>query len=366
MQQIARRIVWLYAAGLLAAAAVALPPPGPGTSYAERIRTLSEPGGAFDTDNLISNEASYLDVLPDLVEGGVTGGAYVGVGPDQNFSYIARIRPAVAYIIDVRRDNLLLHLLFKALFAEAPTRLEYLSLLTGRAPPDPTGARPEAPLDELVERVERAERRTRGDLQRDIEARIRTFGVPLTSRDFETIARFHSAFIGDGFNLRFQSYGRRPRPEYPTLRELLLKTDQKGRQGSYLATEEAYRFVRELQAKDAVIPVVGNVSGPHAMRAIAAALAADDLALSAFYVSNVEDYLFRSSSFGPFVENVDRLPRTSRSVLIRSVFRGGPSLSVVQRVDDLVAGAARGDYPVYRDLIYGDRRWPPGSPALRR
>ena len=55
---------------------------------------------------------------------GVTGGAYIGVGPDQNFSYIARIRPSVAYIIDIRRDNLLLHLLFKALFARAPDRVD--------------------------------------------------------------------------------------------------------------------------------------------------------------------------------------------------------------------------------------------------
>ena len=63
------------------------------------------------------------------------GGAYIGVGPDQNFSYIAHIRPAIAFIVDIRRDNLLLHLLFKALFAEARTRVEYLALLTGRPVP---------------------------------------------------------------------------------------------------------------------------------------------------------------------------------------------------------------------------------------
>ena len=78
-------------------------------------------------------------MLPDLDRAGVRGGVYVGVGPDQNFSYIAHIRPALAVIVDIRRDNLLLHLLFKALFAASPTRAAYLALLFGRAPP-PAGA----------------------------------------------------------------------------------------------------------------------------------------------------------------------------------------------------------------------------------
>jgi len=92
-------------------------------SFASRVERLSEDGGDFDTDNLISNERSYLDVIPALNASRVSGGAYVGVGPDQNFSYIAQVRPAIAFIVDIRRDNLLLHLLFKALFAAAQNRL---------------------------------------------------------------------------------------------------------------------------------------------------------------------------------------------------------------------------------------------------
>ena len=89
----------------------------PQASFASRIEQLSEPEGEFDTDNLISNEQAYLDVIPALRAAGTSGGAYIGVGPDQNFSYIASVRPAIAFIVDRRRDNLLLHLLFKALFA---------------------------------------------------------------------------------------------------------------------------------------------------------------------------------------------------------------------------------------------------------
>src|SRR5687767_15063079 len=139
---------------LLALCVVALvvrqAPPLAANSFGAEIARLSEPEGAFDTDNLISNERSYLEVIPTLVAGGVSGGAYIGVGPDQNFSYIARIRPSVAYILDVRRDNLLLHLLFKALFARAPTRVAYLCLLTGRAPPGPSTVWTSAPVERIV------------------------------------------------------------------------------------------------------------------------------------------------------------------------------------------------------------------------
>jgi hypothetical protein len=71
---------------------------------------LSEPDGTFLSDNLVSNEQSFLQVVPQLRASVQPGGAYLGVGPEQNFTYIATTRPAVAFIIDIRRGNLLLHL----------------------------------------------------------------------------------------------------------------------------------------------------------------------------------------------------------------------------------------------------------------
>src|SRR5438067_256949 len=120
------------------------------STFAALSEQLSEPNGDFDTDNLISNESSYLHVIPALEQGGVTGGVYIGVGPDQNFSYIGRIRPASAFIIDIRRDNLLLHLLFKALFAASRNRTEYLSILTGRPAPDRLDTWRDASIDKIV------------------------------------------------------------------------------------------------------------------------------------------------------------------------------------------------------------------------
>src|SRR6202040_3294748 len=152
------------------------------------IERLSEDGGDFDTDNLISNERSYLDVIPALHGSSVSGGASVGVGPDQNFSYIAQIRPTMAFIVDIRRDNLLLHLLFKALFAAAQNRAEYVSLLTGRRSPDALETWRDASLERIVTYIDQA-KSSPDDVQRldrRLHGAIAAFGVPLTAADFST------------------------------------------------------------------------------------------------------------------------------------------------------------------------------------
>src|SRR5262245_26459831 len=325
-----------YASLASIAAAVVLfalqTPPLAAGSFADEIASLSEPEGAFDTDNLISNERSYLEVIPALVTGGISGGAYVGVGPDQNFSYIARVRPSVAYIIDIRRDNLLLHLLFKALFARAPDRATYLALLTGRSPPSLPAA---AAVDDLVQAIADAPRTADTT---DLDATIRSFGVPLSPADLATIRRFHGAFIQRGLALQFNSHGRPPQLHYPTLRDLILATDRAGRPWHYLAAEADYQFVRQLQAHDRIIPVVGDVSGPHALRAIGRAITARGERVSAFYISNVESYLYREGAYGRFMTNLNVLPRDARSVMIRSTFGGASSTSAVQSMDETLAG----------------------------
>jgi hypothetical protein len=251
----------------------------------------------------------------------------------------------VAYIIDIRRDNLLLHLLFKAIFAAARTRAEYLSLLTGRAPPS---GMTNAPIDDLVKHVDQTPpgRETVEALRARLDRAIAGFGVPLSRSDVATIDRFHRAFVADGLDLVFESHGRPQRARafgspYPTFRELLLAADARGRKGNYLAAEEDFQFIKALQANDAIIPVVGDVAGPSALKAIGAVLAERRQRVSAFYISNVEFYLYRDGRFGRFVENLSRLPHDNRSVMIRSVFGGGSSVSMVQSIDDTLADAIR-------------------------
>ena len=91
----------------------------PAFNLGEVYKRLSEQAGYFDSDNLISNETSYLHALDDLRAMNVKGGAYIGVGPDQSFSYIAEIKPAIAVMIDIRRDAMLQHQIFRSQFSVA-------------------------------------------------------------------------------------------------------------------------------------------------------------------------------------------------------------------------------------------------------
>ena len=276
------------------------------------IAGLSEPGGYFDTDNLISNERSYLQVIPDLRRLSVRGGAYIGVGPDQNFSYIAEVRPAIAFIIDVRRDNLLLHLLFKALFELSETRIEYLAHLTGRPLPPALNGWRGAPIDRLVGYFDKTPLSTRGDRRAPRRGSTRRSAAPACRSPpttWPTIAAFHRRFMDDGLSLRFNSAGRPPQAYYPTYRDLLLETDAGGSQANYLASEEAFQFVKSLQAQDRIVPVVGDISGPSALQAVGRAIAARGERLSAFYVSNVEFYLFGQGAFPRFVTNLRGIPQ---------------------------------------------------------
>ena len=346
------------ALAICALALTAAAPRGPAvapqqTSFATRIEQLSEPEGEFDTDNLISNEQSYLDVIPELKAAGARGGTYIGVGPDQNFSYIAALRPAIAFIVDVRRDNMLLHLLFKALFAQARNRVEYLSLLTGRPVPGRVETWRDASLERIVAYLDETKPLAASVPGQDtrVGETIGRFGVPLSAGDRKTIERFHSKFIESGLSLKFESRGRPPRDFYPTYRELLLTTDRDGRQWNYLASERDFQFVRSLETSHLIIPVVGDLSGPHAMTAIGALMAERGERLSAFYVSNVENYLFRDGHFQRFAEHLQRLPRDSHSVIIRSIFGGASSTSAVQSADEMVANFSSGRYLSYRDLV---------------
>jgi hypothetical protein len=338
---------------------------GADSAFARLIERLSEEGGFFDTENLISNEASYLHVLGRMRSMGIEGGAYLGVGPDQNFSYIAQIRPRVAFILDIRRDNLLQHLLFKALFAMSRNRAEYLSLLVGRPVPRNVSRWKNRSVQDLVEYIDAAAadsdvvQRTR----ESIRDRVAAYGLALSEQDVRIIQHIHDSFIAEGLDLRFTSAGRPPRPFYPTLRQLLLERDLTGKQANYLANEDDFQFLKSLQARDLIVPVVGDFAGPHALSAIGKEIAARGHHVTAFYTSNVEFYLMREGTFDRFVENVRQLPHDGKSVIVRSYFGGRYrmphpqsvdgyfSTQLLQPIDSLLAEHGRGGMATYLDLV---------------
>ena len=333
----------------------------PDSTFSWMITGFSEPERYFDTDNLISNEATYLEVVDALTDYGIIGGAYLGVGPDQNFSYIARIRPKVAFIVDVRRDNLLQHLWYKALFVQADSRIEFLSLLAGKPPPANPSAWEGRPLGELLNYVDRTATDS-AYIQATIDSTITTmerFMVNLSSADVSAVRRIHRRFVMAGFDLRFTTHGRAPRLCYPSYRDLLLDGGAGDEPGSFLATTDAYRFVRDLQQRNLVIPVVGDLAGSHALAAIGDYLDSRSVSVSAFYTSNVEYYLLEDGVFGGFVNNLEHLPTDTASTIIRSVFsrsrRPSPATScsyqTLQRIQTLLTDDGLGGYISYLDLV---------------
>ena len=330
------------------------------TEFAKIIERVSEANGYFDTDNLISNESSYLHVMNKMRSLNVTGGAYIGVGPDQNFSYIAQIRPHIAFISDIRRDNLLQHLFFKSLFSLANNRVEYLCLLFGK-PLIMDGGKWD--INQIAAAIDKSSSNQKQfeETHTKVAAKLKTFGLKLDEKDFATIKNIHQAFFEGGLDLKFTSHNRAPRPYYPDYRGLMLERDLTGKQCNYLVNEDDYQFVRSLSQRNLIIPVVGNLAGDKALLEIGKILQERGEKVSAIYTSNVEYYLMGDDSFDRFAASVKRLPLQKNSVMIRSVFMGGYgrlpqnvpgyySTQMLQPLESFIKGSFRS----YSDLISQD------------
>jgi len=338
--------------------------------FARYLEQWSEPEGYFDSDNFISNETSYLHVVDLLQKQIKPGGVYLGVGPDQNFSYIVHTKPVLAIITDIRRQNMLEHLWYKALFAMASNRLEFLSLLTSREVPR---ANTGSSLDQILQAVK--ESRTSEDLFRKNNAAIKSllvdrYRLKLSPGDLSKIEYVYRTFWHEGLELRFSSIGRNNALNYPTLEEMLLETDRQGRQQSYLSSEELFQQLKKFEAENRLIPIVGDFAGPRAFKTVGAFLKANGQHVSTFYTSNVEfylfsssdwRYLFSSSNWARFVGNVRSLPFSNDAVFIRAYFgngrphplnmRGHRSTSLVKPVGPFLADYDVGKIAEYWDIV---------------
>jgi len=290
--------------------------------FAQLVNRLSEKAGYFGSDNLVSNELSYQHVLGRLAKMNVTGGAYLGVGPDQNFTYISQIKPHVAVMVDIRRDSMLQHLMFKALFMMSRNRVEYLSNLFARPLPKDHRRWNDRPIRDFVDYFDRTplDQKLADKLRGEVQKRIASFGLQLSQRDTDTIDEIYQAFYTDCLEVRYTIRDRPTGRFFPAYRDLLLEKDLEGRHHNYLATEADFQVVKNLQDHNLIIPVTADLSGTQAVKAIGAFLKEIDEKLSAFYVSNVEFYLWRYDTMPRFVDNLKSLPIDDKSVIIRSYF----------------------------------------------
>jgi hypothetical protein len=292
------------------------------SDFGALVETLSEPEGYFDTDNFITNETSYLHVVDRLEEDVRPNGVYLGVGPDQNFSYIVHTRPSLAIVTDIRRQNMLQHLLLKVLIERAEGRADYLCSLLGR---NCEHVREPLALDEMLAAIRRAP--ASADLLGDAivvvrETLLDSYGLSLSAVDLERIEYVHRSFASAGLAMRFSSFGRSS-TGYPTLEEILLERDLDGEYQNYLATDDLFRRLQEFQRENRLIPVVGDFAGREALPRIAQFLKDHDLEVATFYVSNVEFYLTGLPAWGAYVENLKRFPFRPDAVFVRAYFPTG-------------------------------------------
>jgi len=335
------------------------------------VTDFSESGGYFRSDNLVSNETTFQHVIPALLQNTGPASAYVGVGPDQNFTYIVALHPRIAFIVDIRRQNLLLHLMYKALIEMSPTRADFLARLFSRERPA------EATADATALSLFAAFERSQPDaalFERNLREVTRRLGrqhhFTLSGEDQRTIDYVYRSFFSAGPEIRY-SFGRGPGwLPFPSYRDLMVETDGQGAPRSYLSTEQSYQALREMQLRNLIVPLVGDFAGPKALRAVGAYLKARQGSVTAFYTSNVEQYLFRGDDWQHFYSNVAALPVDERSTFIRSFFnnvgfRGyqfqpapfppmGPaprSQTLLNSIVDLLAAYQAGRIQSYRDVI---------------
>jgi hypothetical protein len=284
---------------------------------------FSEPDGSFRSDNLLSNESYFQYVIPPLNELAKQGQVYMGVGPEQNFTYIAALKPKMVFIVDIRRGNLDLQLMYKALFEMSSNRAEFVSRLFARK--QPAGIGPDSTVEQIFAAIASApgsDEVYKENLTAINDRLVKTHGFPLSENDLDGIEWVYSNFRRFGAHINYGSSGRGGFGSGVTYADLMTATDDRGAFRSYLANEENFNVLKALETKNLVVPVVGNFSGPKAIRAVGKYLREKEGTVTAFYLSNVEQYLQQDGIWDDFCRNVATLPLDSASTFIRSV-RGG-------------------------------------------
>jgi len=332
------------------------------------ISDFSEPGGSFRYENFLSNELSIQRVIPALKARTQPGGAYLGVAPEQNFTYIAALQPRIAFIIDIRRQNMVEHLLYKALFELSSNRADFVARLFSRKRPAGLGS--ETSVLDLFTAYEKVP----GDGGYydqnliDVTNTLAKHGFPLSSQDLQTIHYVYNVFYRGGPSMNYGFASPSPNSLTPSYVRMMTSTDLDGRYWSYLAAEDSFRYVKEMQRKNLIVPLVGDFGGPAVIRNVGSYLKDHSASVTAFYVSNVERYL-SGALWQTFYRNVATLPVNDSSVFIRFVdndytrlMRGWTPAKDVQTVlvpmKPLIDFSNAGRLPGYTELIARDTALP--------
>jgi hypothetical protein len=310
----------LASVALVRAQAPAIPAALADKEFWALSEALSEPAGSFPSDNFLSNERGYQTVIPELLATAKPGGIYLGVGPEQNFPYIAALKPRLAIIFDIRRGNLHEHLLYKAVFELSKDRADFLSRLFSRErPAGLTTATSVAAMMAAYQAVRPSEDLYAANLAAVRDQLTKRHGFALHPEDLDGIAYvYRNAFFAGGPMLSMSTNRRGSGccDDNGTYADIQSLHDGTGLNRGFLGSEAAWLAVKDLHARNLIVPVVGDFAGPKAIRAVGKYLKEHGAVVSAFYLSNVEDWLERAGTWQAFRCNVAALPLDAASTFI--------------------------------------------------
>jgi hypothetical protein len=327
------------------------------------IVDLSEPGGSYPYENFVSNELQVQDVIPALKAITKPGGVYIGVGPEQNFTYVSALKSKLAFVVDIRRQNMLELLMYKALFELSPDRATFVGNLFSRVRPASLDTKTSA--DALFAAYEKAKvdpALYAKNLQA-IKASLTKHSFQLSNEDLGKIEYVFQVFSkgGPGITYEFSSASPSSLVNPTSYARIMTTSDPSGKNSAFLANEENYQYVREMQRKNLIVPLVGDFAGPAVIRNIGRYLKERNATVGVFYISNVETYLDEPQKQA-FYANVAALPVDSSSMFIRFIlgnparglswWRPGMSnVSTVAPMSDLIRAVQSGQRPNYQQII---------------
>jgi hypothetical protein len=329
------------------------------------IVDMSEPGGTYPYENFVSNELEYQDVLAALRATTKPGGVYIGVGPEQNFTYAAVLQSKLAFVIDIRRQNMVELLLYKALFDMSPNRADFVSNLFSRVRPAGLDTRTTAAALFAAYENAKVDSALQAKNLAAIKAYMTKHGYELTSEDVSNIEKIDDVFSRGGPSINYYFASAAPAGLGPsrgaTYTRLMNTTDPTGRNLSFLASEESYLYVREMQRKNLIVPLVGDFAGPSVIRNVGRYLTDHKATVGAFYISNVETYLSDPQK-QTFYENVTALPVDSSSMFIRHILgnpargltwwrQGMSNVSTIAPMSEFITQIKSGRHPTFQEIV---------------
>jgi len=350
----------IFIASACIARAAGLPDSLSDEEFWSLVTRFSEPGGVFQPQ-LMTNEDSLQFVIPALKEKIARGGVYIGVGTEQNFTYIAATQPRIAFVLDIRRDNMLELLMYKAVFEISTDRGDFLSRLFSRK--RPAGLDANSTVTALFDAYRSAEADAAmydETLRAVLDQLVTKHKFQLSAQDTARISTFMNAFRNAGPN-NLRGSG----DKGLSYAQSMTGTDQAGTNQSYLATEANFKFVQEFEKRNLLVPLVGDFAGDKAIAGIGSYVREHGAVIDVFYVSNVERYLWEQGDHGKqFYVNAAGLPTGPSSTFIRSVTTDisrrlgiripeGPEnwRSFLVPIDDFLKRLAVGGVQGYRDLF---------------